>query len=105
MFRFYYVVANVQKRNIIKYIFSVSITSKVCFLFILIKQKHSAVSKKQLSVCCSYLGYQITKIQKETQIYILMFNAHLFVNLGNSRYICSAMHMDIGNIIIKGELT
>ena len=25
--------------------FSVSITSKVCFLFILIKQKHSAVSK------------------------------------------------------------
>ncbi|RGO38802.1 hypothetical protein DXA29_16315 [Parabacteroides sp. OF01-14] len=72
MFRFYYVAANVRKRNIIKSIFSVSITSKVCFLFILIKQKHSAVSKKQLSVCCSWLGYQITKIQMEMQIYILL---------------------------------
>jgi len=45
MFRFYYVAANVRKRNIVKSVFSVSITSKVCFLFILIKQKHSAVSK------------------------------------------------------------
>ncbi len=46
--------ANVQKRNIIKSIFSVSITSKVCFLFILIKQKHSAVSKKTV-VCLLFI--------------------------------------------------
>lgn len=39
----------------------------------------------------------------ETLLYILI--EHLFVNLGNSRYICSAMHMDMGNITIKGELT
>ncbi|MSB44962.1 hypothetical protein DW096_16320 [Bacteroides sp. AM07-18] len=45
MFRFYYIVANVRKRNVIKSVFSVSITLKICSLFILIKQKHSAVLK------------------------------------------------------------